>query len=228
MGMLDAKYKLSPRDERVESWDSLSDSEKDQADLKMAVYAAMVDRMDQGIGKVLAKIKALGKWEDTLVLFLADNGGCPETPDTTPNIPPGPVEGYRALGPAWANASNAPYRKYKSTDYEGGACTPFIASWPGVIKPGTMTDQVGHIIDVVPTFMEVTGAAYPDQINGKNSSPWRANRCCQFSRENKDRDTKYCTGSLAGPKPFGLANGNLSGTARPTGSCTTLRKTEQN
>ncbi len=171
MGMLDAKYKLSPRDERVESWESLSDSEKDQADLKMAVYAAMVDRMDQGIGKVLAKIKALGKWENTLVLFLSDNGGCPETPDTTPGIPPGPVEGYRALGPAWANAGNTPYRKYKSTDYEGGACTPFIASWPGVIKPGTITDQVGHIIDVVPTFIEMTGAVYPEQINGRELKP---------------------------------------------------------
>ncbi len=166
MGILDAKYKLSPRDEGVPSWESLSDSQKDQADLKMAVYAAMVDRMDQGIGKVLAKIKTLGKWENTLVLFLADNGGCPETPDTTPDIPPGPVEGYRALGPAWANASNAPYRKYKSTDYEGGACTPFIASWPGVIKQGTITDQVGHIIDVLPTFIDMTGAVYPEQISG--------------------------------------------------------------
>jgi len=171
MGMLDAKYKLSPRDERVPSWDSLSGSEKDKADLKMAVYAAMVDRMDQGIGKVLAKIKALGKWKNTLVLFLSDNGGCPETPDTTPDIPPGPVEGYRALGPPWANASNAPYRKYKSTDYEGGACTPFIASWPGVIKSGTITDQVGHIIDVLPTFIEMTGSVYPDQINGRKLKP---------------------------------------------------------
>ena len=171
MGILDSKYALSPRDERVPSWDSLSDSEKDQADLKMAVYAAMVDRMDQAIGRVLAKVKQLGKWENTLVLFLADNGGCAETPDKTPGIPPGPVEGYRALGPAWANASNTPYRKYKSTDYEGGACTPFIAHWPGVIKPGTVTDQVGHIIDVLPTFMQVAGAAYPDQINGRKLKP---------------------------------------------------------
>ncbi len=171
MGLLNPKYKLSPRDERVPSWESLSDEEKDEADLKMAVYAAMVDRLDQGIGKVFAKIKEHGKWENTLVLFLADNGGCPETPDTTPDIPPGPLEGYRALGPPWANASNTPYRKYKSTDYEGGACTPFIASWPGVIKPGTMTDQVGHIIDIIATFIDITGAAYPEQINGKKLKP---------------------------------------------------------
>jgi len=167
MGLIDAKYKLSPRDEGVPSWESLSESQKDQADLKMAVYAAMVDRMDQGIGRVFAKIKELGKWENTLILFHADNGGCPETPDTTPDIPPGPVAGYRALGPPWANASNSPYRKYKSTDYEGGACTPFIASWPGVIKPGTITSQVGHIIDILPTFMEMAGTVYPKQLNGR-------------------------------------------------------------
>jgi len=171
MGMLDAKYGLSPRDERVPSWDSLSEAEKDEADLKMAVYAAQVDRMDQAIGRVLAKVKEIGKWDNTLIIFLADNGGCAETPDTTPDIPPGPVESYRAIGPRWANASNTPYRKYKATDYEGGNCTPFIAYWPGVIKPGTKTDQVGHIIDVTPTLMEIAGAAYPTEINSRKLKP---------------------------------------------------------
>jgi len=171
LGMFDPKYEMSPRDELVPSWDSLSDPEKDQFDLKMAVYAAMVDRMDQAIGRVFAKVKEIGKWDNTLILFLADNGGCPETPDTTPDIPPGPVEGYRSVGPEWANASNTPYRKYKSTDYEGGNCTPFIAYWPGVIKPGTITDQVGHIIDIMPTFMEVAGAEYPGRIGSRKIKP---------------------------------------------------------
>ena len=171
MGMFDPKYAMSPRDERAPSWESLSDSEKNEADLAMAVYAAMIDRMDQAIGRVLAKVKEIGKWENTLVLFLSDNGGCAETPDRTPDIPPGPVEGYRALGPAWANASNTPYRKYKSSDYEGGNCTPFIAYWPGVIKPGSITDQVGHIIDILPTFMDITGATYPEWINDRKTKP---------------------------------------------------------
>jgi len=128
----------------------------------------MIDRMDQAIGRVVAKFKEIGRWENTLLLFLSDNGGCAETPDTTPDIPPGPVEGYRALGPPWANASNTPYRKYKSSDYEGGNCTPFIAHWPAVIKPGQITDQVAHLIDVMPTFMEIGNATYPDQIEGRN------------------------------------------------------------
>jgi len=167
IGMMDSRFGISQRDERVRKWDLLSESEQDAEDLKMAVYAAMIERMDYGIGRVFAKLKEIGRWQNTLVLFLSDNGGCAETPDTTPNIPPGPVEGYRALGPAWANASNTPYRKYKSTDYEGGNCTPFIAHWPGVIKPGLITDQVGHIIDILSTFMEITGASYPDEIDGR-------------------------------------------------------------
>lgn len=166
--MFDPKFRCAPRDEKVPAWDSLTEKQKDDQDLKMAVYAAMIDRMDQAIGKVVAKFKEIGRWENTLLLFLSDNGGCSETPDTTPNIPPGPVEGYRALGPPWANASNTPYRKYKSSDYEGGNCTPFIAHWPGVIKPGQITDQVAHLIDIMPTFMEMADATYPDEIDGRN------------------------------------------------------------
>jgi arylsulfatase len=103
-------------------------------------------------------------------MFLTDNGACPEQPNTTPNIPPGPVESYRTVSVGWANASNTPYRKFKSTDYEGGIRTPFIAHWPGVIKPG-MTNQVGHIIDVSATFREVTGAKYPKEILGNKTKP---------------------------------------------------------
>ncbi|RLG28007.1 arylsulfatase, partial [Methanosarcinales archaeon] len=171
MGLIDPKFKMSPRDKQVKAWDELSDEKKDEEDLKMAVYAAMIDRVDQGLGKVFAKLKELGQWNNTLIMFLSDNGGCAETPDTTPNIPPGPVESYRAVGPAWANASNTPYRKYKSSDYHGGNCTPFIAHWPGVIKPNTMTDQVGHIIDVVPTFLELAGASYPEKFEGRKLKP---------------------------------------------------------
>jgi arylsulfatase A-like enzyme len=167
IGMLDAKFAITPRDEKVPAWETLTEQQQDEEDLKMAVYCAMIDRMDQGIGKVLAKVKELGEQENTLVMFLSDNGGCAETPDRTPNIPPGPVESYRALGPAWANASNTPYKKYKSSDYEGGACTPFIAYWPGVIKPGTITNQVGHIIDVLPTFIELADTAAPQELNGQ-------------------------------------------------------------
>ena len=171
LGVIEKKWKLSPRDEKARAWDSLTDKEKDDEDLKMAVYCAMIDRVDQNVGRVFKKLKELGEWDNTLILFLADNGGCPEQPNTTPDIPPGPVESYRTVSVGWANASNTPYRKFKSTDYEGGACTPFIAHWPGVIEPGTITDQVGHIIDINPTFGDIAGASYPESIKGVKTKP---------------------------------------------------------
>ena len=166
MGIIGPNHKLTERASKA--WDELSEEQKDAEDLKMAVYAAMIDRVDQNLGRLFAKVKELGEWDNTLIMFLADNGACPEQPNTTPNIPPGPVESYRTVSVGWANASNTPYRKFKSTDYEGGIRTPFIAHWPGVIKPG-MTDQVGHIIDVSATFRDITGAQYPRKINGNQT-----------------------------------------------------------
>jgi arylsulfatase A-like enzyme len=168
MEIIGDNHKLTPRASRA--WDELSEKEKDAEDLKMAVYCAMIDRVDQNLGRVFQKVKELGKWDNTLILFLTDNGACSEQPNTTPDIPPGPVESYRTISVGWANASNTPYRKFKSTDFEGGTRTPFIAHWPGVIKPG-MTDQVGHIIDINPTFIDITGATYPGEINGKKTKP---------------------------------------------------------
>ena len=168
MGIIGPNHKLTPRASRA--WDELSEKQKDEEDLKMAVYAAMIDRVDQNLGRLFAKLRELGKWNNTLIMFLTDNGACPEQPNTTPDIPPGPVESYRTVSVAWANASNTPYRKFKSTDYEGGIRTPFIAHWPGVIKPG-LTGQVGHIIDVSATFRDITGAKYPGEVLGNRTKP---------------------------------------------------------
>jgi arylsulfatase len=166
MGIIGPNHKLTPRASKA--WDDLTNEQKDAEDLKMAVYAAMIDRVDQNLGRLFAKVKELGEWDNTLIMFLTDNGACPEQPNTTPDIPPGPVESYRTVSVGWANASNTPYRKFKSTDYEGGIRTPFIAHWPGVIKPG-MTNQVGHIIDVSATFRDITGAKYPKKILGNKT-----------------------------------------------------------
>ena len=168
MGIIGPNHRLTPRASKA--WDDLSEEQQDAEDLKMAVYAAMIDRVDQNLGRLFAKVKELGEWDNTLIMFLTDNGACPEQPNTTPGIPPGPVEGYRTVSVGWANASNTPYRKFKSTDYEGGIRTPFIAHWPGVIKPG-MTNQVGHIIDISATFRDVTGAKYPKEILGNKTKP---------------------------------------------------------
>ena len=170
MGLFNKQFSMSPRDDSVPRWEDIKN--KEAWDLKMAVYAAMIDRMDQNIGRILRKIRELGKEENTLFIFLSDNGGCAGEANYTPNIPPGPVESYRSVDAPWANASNTPFRKYKVWDHEGGICTPFIAYWPKVIENGgTITDQVGHIIDIMATFVEITGTNYPLSYNDRKVLP---------------------------------------------------------
>jgi arylsulfatase len=169
MGLLDAKWALSPTDSKSYDW---ATANQDWEDLRMATYAAMVDRMDQNIGRVLKKLDELGLAKDTLVLFLSDNGGCTEEPggrDDTQQ--PGIVSTYTAVGPGWGWAQNAPFRRYKSWVNEGGISTPFIARWPGQVKPGTMTGQLAHIIDVLPTCLDLAGAQPLSEINGEKTKP---------------------------------------------------------
>ncbi len=169
MGLLDPKWPLSPTDSKSYDW---SGANQAWEDLRMATYAAMVDRMDQNIGKLLATLNDLGIQDNTVVMFLSDNGGCTEEPggrDDTQQ--PGIVSTYTAVGPAWGWAQNTPFRRYKSWVNEGGISTPFIVRWPGHVKEGTMSGQLGHIIDVVPTCLELAGARLPDEINGERTSP---------------------------------------------------------
>lgn len=170
IGLFDKDFALPARDDRVPEWEKVDN--KEEWDLKMAVYAAMIDRMDQNIGRLLSKLQELNKENNTLVLFLSDNGGCEGEANYTPDIPPGPVESYRSVDAPWANASNTPFRKYKNWDHEGGICTPFIAYWPAVIKnKGQISHQVGHIIDIMATCVDITGAKYPKEFKGKEVLP---------------------------------------------------------
>ena len=136
IGLISSKWKMSPRDTATWPWDD--ENNKELLDLKMAVYAAQIERMDYGIGKVLDKLKETGAQENTLVLFLSDNGGCAEGGpvgfDNRKNgLPPGGVDSYMSYGLSWANASNTPFRRYKHWVHEGGIATPLIAHWPAVI-----------------------------------------------------------------------------------------------
>jgi arylsulfatase len=171
MGIVDAKWPLTPRDRQAPAWEDVKDREA--RDLKMAVYAAQIDRMDQGIGKVLAKLKEVGVLENTLILFLADNGGCAEEIDRgKPGVPPGPRESFLSYGLPWANASNTPFRLYKHWVHEGGISSPLIAHWPAVIKKGgALTHQPGHLIDLMATCVDVAGAEYPKTHKGKPITP---------------------------------------------------------
>jgi arylsulfatase A-like enzyme len=190
MGLINPQWPLSPRDMTNAP---LSDPKyAEWQDARMAVYAAQIDRLDQNIGKIIAKLKEIGAAENTLVFFLSDNGGCaenlgpttggPYVPATapgggpmrkgnSPEIFPGPADTYASYGQAWANVSNTPFRYYKHWVHEGGISTPLIAYWPAKIKPAGITRQTGHLIDIMATCLDVAGAKYPKTFNGEKIIP---------------------------------------------------------
>lgn len=165
------------QDGNILPWAQVPDH--DRWDLKMAVYAAMIDRMDQDVGRLLAKLKELKKDRDTIVVFLSDNGACSGThhygarPDVPPTSGPGPMDSFHTYDTPWADVSNAPYYGYKDTCYEGGNATPLIVWWPHHLglPSGSITPAVAHIMDLMPTFIELAGAHYPDQFKGEPIPP---------------------------------------------------------
>ncbi len=191
MGLLDPDDAvLSPRIRTEKRWDD--NPSKDWDAHAMAVHAAMVDRMDQGIGHILEELRAKGMLDDTLVLFLSDNGASPEVPggpgfdrpsrtrdDRVVHYPTkkqhdaGPEDTWAAIGPMWANAANTPFRYWKREVYEGGICTPLIAHWPNGLKAksGSITNQSGHVIDIMATCVDLAGATYPSQFQDRAITP---------------------------------------------------------
>ena len=169
LGLFGEDLVLPEKDPESPAWESLSDSLKDDEDLHMAVYAAMVDRMDQNIARLMEKLNELGEAENTVIMFMSDNGACAESANFTPDIKPGPVESYRSLDLPWAHATNAPFRKYKNHDYEGGICTPFIYYDPrNNHSVGEYIDFPAHIIDLMPTCLELAGGDYPEKYHGND------------------------------------------------------------
>jgi arylsulfatase A-like enzyme len=180
MGILPKDAQLSPRDSNVPDWDSLSPEEKDKWDTKMAVYAAMIDRMDQNIGRIRAKLKELHQDKNTIIMFLSDNGASSESikgPGFTPEIqaannkPASDPTSFTAYEFWGANVSNTPFRLFKHWEYEGGTATPFIANYPGVIKPGGIISRPAHIIDLMATCLDFAQVSYPKTYHGNTIIP---------------------------------------------------------
>ena len=172
LGLPAPGWSLSEPDAGVAEWDKLTDAKKREMDRKMAVYAAQIEIMDRGIGRVVAQIEKMGQLDNTLILFLSDNGGCHEGGPFGMNFrkdltgPIGSEDSYHSYGQSWANASNVPFRMYKHWVHEGGIATPLVVHWPARIRGnsrGAIRRQVGHIIDVMPTCLQVAGATYPDK-----------------------------------------------------------------
>ena len=206
MGLVQQEWELTPRDSFVQAW-SEEIPDKDWEIANMETYAAMTEVMDQGIGQVVAALKAKGQLDNTLLFFLQDNGACAEdlswvapqpaekdlvplkaTDLQTKMVPsitrdgkpikvmkdgwPGPPESYTAYGLNWANASNTPFREYKHWVHEGGIATPLIVHWPkGIKDKGAFRSEPGHLIDIMATCVEVSGATYPNTYKNQAIIP---------------------------------------------------------
>lgn len=162
--------------EHAVAWDELTPQQKRLQATKMAIHAAMVDRMDQEIGRVLEQIRKMGAWDNTLIVFLSDNGA-----DATLMVrgdghdrsaDPGSAASFLCLGPGWAGASNAPFRRHKIWVHEGGISTPCILHWPaGILDAGTLRHTPAHVIDLAPTFLQLAGMNPPSAWKGHPRPP---------------------------------------------------------
>lgn len=176
MGLIDPKWPLSKRPPDSPAWDSLSSDQQQRYDHMMAIYAAMIDCMDRSVGTLVDGLRKRGILDDTLILFLSDNGGNAES---GPNgrfagRPPGGPRSTVFIGMNWATLCNTPFRRYKHFTHEGGISTPLIAHWPAGIpaeRRGKLETQPGHLVDLMATIVDVAGARYPKESGGKPVTP---------------------------------------------------------
>ena len=202
LGLIDAKWPLSPRDPRSKAWDEVENKERWAQ--RMTVYAAQLDCMDRNVGRLLDSIREAGEEENTLVMFLSDNGASAEAVDKFPEAQLGTQESYTAYGLPWANVSNTPFRRHKSWVHEGGISTPLLARWPGHIEAGSRSAQVGHITDIMATCLEVAGASYPQQFRDAKSSRSKALRCSRCGAAKAVRNAIW-VGNIRAIARFGAA-----------------------
>lgn len=166
LGLIDPQWKLSKPLPKIPDWDSLDAEKQDEMGLKMAVYAAMIDRIDQNIGRLVASLKMQKRFDNTLILFLSDNGACAEGGmlgrGEFHDVEKRNLETSCSYGEAWANASSTPFRLYKHFAHEGGTASPFFMHWPSTIKQQADWYRTpAQLIDIVPTLIDVSGADYP-------------------------------------------------------------------
>jgi len=178
LGLVSKDWALSGRDPGARAWDTLTTPQQKDLDYRMAVYCAQVNRLDWNVGRLLATLRERGMFDNTLIVFLSDNGACAEPYTDLGGGQQQQVNNPTAYGPisygqGWANVSDTPYRRFKSMLHEGGIAAPFIVHWPAGLKTarGSLNATPGYIADIMPTFMEVSGATYPTECKGEAITP---------------------------------------------------------
>lgn len=194
MGLLNPKWEISPRPAYIPAWEDAP--HRDWEDLRMAVYAAQIDRMDQAVGTIMSRLEHHDISDNTAVVLLSDNGGCAArlstnprsgkqklyaslpTPDgkkvrigNDPSIRPGPADTHQSYDVWWANASNTPFRLFKNWAHEGGISSPCIVRWPALVDAGGITAEPAYINDITATCLEAAGVDYPDELDGRPLLP---------------------------------------------------------
>lgn len=171
-GLIHADWELEPRPEQIPAWDSISDEDKRRYDDMMAIYAAMIEEIDKNIGRLIVGLRERGQLDNTLILFLSDNGGNAESgvEGKYSGDHPGDAHSDVFIGRCWAHLNNTPFRKYKHYNHEGGIATPLIAHWPAAITSGDRgdgwIDTPTHLIDLMATCVDLADATYPSNLGG--------------------------------------------------------------
>ncbi|MEM7474929.1 MAG: arylsulfatase [Planctomycetota bacterium] len=171
MGLLPGA-ELSPRPDDVSAWSKLSETEKNWEAERMAAYAGMVDCLDQNIGRLVGHLKETGHWENTVFIFCSDNGACPFERTRGNQFRPWDPKSYWTYDKGWAHVGNTPFRWYKQNQHEGGISSPMIVSWAGLTtEPGSICREPAHLIDLLPTCLDLGQTAYPEQYAGRTITP---------------------------------------------------------
>ena len=185
LGLVSEKYALSPQVDKDNEWEQLSPVEREKYATVMATHAAMIDCIDQNIGRLITQLKEQGIYENTLITFSSDNGATPEngnglwpgfikermgaTYDENAQI--GSEQSHWQIGYVWANVSNTPWREYKNNCHEGGLSSSFIVHWPNKIKAPALSHEKVFVWDFMPTWLEVAGASYPESYKQRPLKP---------------------------------------------------------
>jgi arylsulfatase A-like enzyme len=224
LGIAEPGTQLSPRDPDEPAWDNAP--EKQWQARRMETYAAQVDRMDGGIGQIVTELKARNQFENTIFIFLSDNGASPEELPhfdretfiqrsdifrthtrsgepvqlgNEPDIAPGPENTYSSYGRAWANLSNTPFRFYKKWTHEGGIAAPFIVHWPnGSLQPGALLRQPLQLTNVLPTLLEAADVPWPAEMNGNPIPKAEGRSFLGLLRQDRDSTNRQSLDATAG------------------------------
>lgn len=218
LGIINENTPLPPRSEYWDrdrdirgtnpAWETLDSDRKKDLARRMAIYAAMVDRMDRNLGRIIDQIRSKGDLDNTLILFCSDNGACAEWDPwgfdnwiTTSNMlhrkediqKMGGPDSYHSYGSGWANACSTPLRMYKHYSHEGGISTPLIAHWPaGITRNGEIEHHPGHFIDIMSTFVDITGAHYPKSFKGQEILPMEGSSLVPAFNGDKPLERTFC------------------------------------